>query len=86
VGVSLLAGLVICIFYATGGLPGCKSKPEGLGKGAAIEEADGLALHWQHKPGRSAVYGLHRCTFQKKVAPLDPGGARKHTKFIASEL
>ncbi|MCX5959303.1 MAG: hypothetical protein NT053_05525 [Cyanobacteria bacterium] len=47
---------LLCI----GGLPGCKAKPEGLGKGAAIEEADWLALHWQHQPGRSAVYGLHR--------------------------
>jgi len=42
------------------GCQGAKPKPEGLGKGAAIEEADWLALHWQHQPGRSAVYGLNR--------------------------
>ena len=32
VGVSLLAGLVICIFHATGGLPGCKAKAGRAGK------------------------------------------------------
>jgi hypothetical protein len=84
VGVSLLAGLVIGIFYALEACQGARPSRKGSEKEQQLKKQIG----WRYIGNISqaeAPFTASTAELCKKVAPLDPGGARKRTKFIASE-